>query len=642
MDWIVLAGAAAEAVSQVLVVVACGVILSRTGYLSQSAQKSISQVNLYFMTPCLLFTKIASTINWEQFKAFWPIPLFFVFFSAISWAVARIGSRLLGFSSDEEKFVTASILFSNTNSLPMALIQSLALSAAGSRLLRDEHDTKEQVAARGISYILFYAIFGNLVRWSYGFSLLVPATTNKENQLQHLESTSEGAVEQTTTGSRPELSSPLEGVLIDVDEPAESLSSPSHTTGAPGTSGSTLSEQVPGTAFEPYRDDTDEEQTDGEEGQEHESRPRLSLEHAPFFRSPQKSRKQLRRSTHMQPLSPPVVETSRSLPSVIPQQRRRQSQQHRRSTRSMLRKKASTVLSRVRQVLTPPLLTAVLALIIGLVPQLHQLIMSPESKIYAFIIHPLETCGAAAIPMILLCLGAQVVHFATSSSSLPSTTPSTGKPASVSPARPGQPVRRRSANTPSVFPHAHHASDSSSSSEDEGGEQEDQGWLRVQGYPSQSRRGNSYGQEGIASTRSYASSTATLFHIDQDHDHDDAAEWSGFMSASNGSLKGHRFKRATPVAFALFARMVVVPLICLPAIIFHPATLSPVLTMDPTFSLTLVLLVAAPTAINMIQLCQIKGFFEEEMAAVLFWSYCVLGVPCVLGWSLVGLWVAGR
>lgn len=100
------------------------------------------------MTPCLLFTKIASTINWTQFKAFWPIPAFYVLFSTISWIVAKVGSRLLRFSKDEEKFVIASVLFSNTNSLPMALLQSLAFSAAGDRLLRDEFDTKADVAAR--------------------------------------------------------------------------------------------------------------------------------------------------------------------------------------------------------------------------------------------------------------------------------------------------------------------------------------------------------------------------------------------------------------------------------------------------------------------------------------------------------------
>lgn len=100
------------------------------------------------MTPCLLFTKIASTINWTQFKAFWPIPVFYLLFTTLSWVVARVGSRLFGFSKDEEKFVIASIVFSNTNSLPMALLQSLAFSAAGDRLLRDADDTREAVAAR--------------------------------------------------------------------------------------------------------------------------------------------------------------------------------------------------------------------------------------------------------------------------------------------------------------------------------------------------------------------------------------------------------------------------------------------------------------------------------------------------------------
>ncbi|KAF9576998.1 hypothetical protein BGW38_008094, partial [Lunasporangiospora selenospora] len=192
------------AVSQVLVIVACGILLSRAGYLSESAQKAISRVNLYFLTPCLLFTKIASTINWEQFKAYWPIPV-------TSWTVAKLGSRLFRFSKDEEKFVTASILFSNTNSLPMALLQSLAFSAAGDRLLRDETDTRQNVAARGISYILFYAIFGNLVRWSYGFSLLVPKDKDQ-------------------TQSAAQSPQPLQSVLINIDShPSLDTGSSSHT-----------------------------------------------------------------------------------------------------------------------------------------------------------------------------------------------------------------------------------------------------------------------------------------------------------------------------------------------------------------------------------------------------------------------------
>ncbi|KAF9579870.1 hypothetical protein BGW38_003695 [Lunasporangiospora selenospora] len=108
------------------------------------------------------------------------------------------------------------------------------------------------------------------------------------------------------------------------------------------------------------------------------------------------------------------------------------------------------------------------------------------------------------------------------------------------------------------------------------------------------------------------------------------------------SAHGHRFGCVTPISFILVSRMLLVPLICMPAILFHPETLSPILTTDPTFPLALVLINAAPTAINLAQLCQVKGFFEKPMAKVLFWSYCVFGIPSVLGWSLIGLWAAGR
>lgn len=110
------------------------------------------------MTPCLLFTKTVVTIDWEQLKAFWLIPVFFSLFTVVSWLVAKVGSRWLRFSRDETKFVIAAVLFSNTNSLPMALIQSLVMSAAGSRLLRDEHDTPEQATARYGLYVIYTSV----------------------------------------------------------------------------------------------------------------------------------------------------------------------------------------------------------------------------------------------------------------------------------------------------------------------------------------------------------------------------------------------------------------------------------------------------------------------------------------------------
>lgn len=564
------------------------------------------------MTPCLLFTKIASTITWAQFIAFWPIPVFFLFFSLTSWGIAKYGSRFLRFNKDEEKFVIASVLFSNTNSLPMALVQSLALSAAGTRLLRDEFDTQEQAAARGISYILFYAIFGNLVRWSYGFSLLVPKDP---------EPSAVPVIEPPPTVHR---APSLPNVLINVDGPSGSRMTYPTIDTAPSSPRTLQGDHD--NNYPEYMGDDDNDTDDQD--------PRTRRNSAAtLFRSPKKVIQQ--RSTNLQPISP--VQSPHGFSARFTPRRKRSKG----STRKMLRQKATTAIERIRQVLTPPLFTALLALVIGLVPALHQLIMGADSKFYAYVIRPIEGCGAAAIPMILLCLGAQVVHLA-----------STNSTSSPDPTRPALP-RRRSANVASVFPHANATSDSSSSEDDE---HEDSGWLRISSHGS--RKSQIQAQDSTRASLSHASSSTTLYLYNIDQASDDelppppaAASTQRTLpipSADNGLaesglyLMGHRYKKVTPVAFTLFARMLLVPLICLPAILFHPSSMSPILTMDPTFKLTLMLIAAAPTAINMTQLCQIKGFFETEMAQVLFWSYCVLGIPCVLGWSLVGLWAAAR
>ncbi|KAG0099663.1 hypothetical protein BGZ93_006471 [Podila epicladia] len=594
MDWFVLAGAAAEAVSQVLVVVACGVILSKTGYLSQTAQKSISKVNLYFMTPCLLFTKIASTINWTQFKAFWPIPAFYVFFSSISWGVAKVGSRLLGFSKDEEKFVIASVLFSNTNSLPMALLQSLAFSAAGTRLLRDENDTKIEVAARGISYILFYAIFGNLVRWSYGFSLLVPQDEQVENQ------------EEEPVLYQPQ-PLPAQSILINVDGPSSRRSDASTLT-------------IPSI----YRSETERDDM---------ATPKPNTYQPTFIPNPQPIDQN---SLHPLSLTSSTLNPGRSM-----------AHSPNGSTRSFLYQKTTSAFDRVRQVLTPPLLTALVALVIGLVPTLHHLFMSPDSTVYRFLVRPVEDCGASAIPMILLCLGAQVVNFAEASKA------DALKPEVQTQAKSKMPAT--DAFTPQTGLGIY-----TTTSRDESSGDEETSTDGLAPMP--------YGK-GIATLASNASSSATLLHFSNTDANGSQHRRGEGSSRSHQTVVGHtrydddgsddealpllpssvlkdgphyRIRWMTPIPFILFSRMVLVPVISLPAILYHPETLSPILTMDPTFSLALVLIAAAPTAINMIQVCQIKGFFEHEMAAVLFWSYCVFGIPCVLAWSLVGLWAAGR
>ncbi|ORZ06492.1 auxin efflux carrier [Absidia repens] len=164
--------ASVQAILQVMTVVICGLIFAKAGYFPMDKQKWLSKLNLMYFTPCLLFSNVASIISFDKLLAYWPIPVFYYTYSLVFYAITQLATRLGGLPRQQRRFVLACVMFQNTNSLPLAIISSLAVSEAASLLFWHADDTPDEVAARGISYTLFFAIFGNLLRWSYGYRLL--------------------------------------------------------------------------------------------------------------------------------------------------------------------------------------------------------------------------------------------------------------------------------------------------------------------------------------------------------------------------------------------------------------------------------------------------------------------------------------
>ncbi|CAO3601362.1 unnamed protein product [Absidia cylindrospora] len=161
-----------QAILQVMTVVTCGLIFAKAGYFPMDKQKWLSKLNLMYFTPCLLFSNVASIISFDKLLAYWPIPVFYYTYSLAFYAITQLATHLGGLPTQQRRFVLACVMFQNTNSLPLAIISSLAVSEAASLLFWQADDTPDKVAARGISYTLFFAIFGNLLRWSYGYRLL--------------------------------------------------------------------------------------------------------------------------------------------------------------------------------------------------------------------------------------------------------------------------------------------------------------------------------------------------------------------------------------------------------------------------------------------------------------------------------------
>ncbi|KAI1761512.1 auxin efflux carrier [Hypoxylon sp. FL1150] len=79
-------------------------------------------------------------------------------------------------------------VFGNSNSLPISLVISLSQTLKGLHWDRIPGDNDDEVAARGILYLLIFQQLGQLVRWSWGYHvLLAPKSRYEEYQNETVE-----------------------------------------------------------------------------------------------------------------------------------------------------------------------------------------------------------------------------------------------------------------------------------------------------------------------------------------------------------------------------------------------------------------------------------------------------------------------
>lgn len=159
--------------------------------------------------------------------------------------------------------------------------------------------------------------------------------------------------------------------------------------------------------------------------------------------------------------------------------------------------------------MSPPLYAALLALVVGLFPPLKHLMYDRDSFFYASITKAIESCGKASVPIVLICLGAQL--------------------------------------------------------------------------------------KSIRDTQQ-----------------------------NNTTPRSN-----TPISISIFIRMFLTPLCVLPIVFAFTVFGSrwSELATDPMFIVSMIVVGCTPTAINLSQITQVSGAFEEEMLNVLFWSYGVICIP---------------
>lgn len=179
-----LAGLVSEAVLEVVFVALPGFLVAYTGMFDASSQKFVAELNTMVFTPCLIFTKLASQLNADKLADLAVIPFIFVLQTVVSYICAQVMARAWGFKNKkmQKNFILAMGVFGNSNSLPISLVISLSKTIQGLHWDKVPGDNDNEVAARGILYLLIFQQLGQLLRWTWGYSVLLkPASAYEED-----------------------------------------------------------------------------------------------------------------------------------------------------------------------------------------------------------------------------------------------------------------------------------------------------------------------------------------------------------------------------------------------------------------------------------------------------------------------------
>lgn len=123
---------------------------------------------------------MAFSLSPSKLKELHVIPVGFVLITSASALSAYLLGGLVGLNKRQRNFAIACGAFPNSNSLPIALMQSLVATVP--HLKWTAHDTKETMLGRSLTYLVVYSTLGQILRWSWGVRLLAAADESEDNR----------------------------------------------------------------------------------------------------------------------------------------------------------------------------------------------------------------------------------------------------------------------------------------------------------------------------------------------------------------------------------------------------------------------------------------------------------------------------
>ncbi|KAK0944286.1 hypothetical protein LTR29_004200 [Friedmanniomyces endolithicus] len=432
-DFLHLAGLVCEAVLEVVFVALPGFLVAYTGMFDANSQKLVAELNTMVFTPCLIFSKLASQLNADKLADLVVIPFIFAAQTLVSWVAAMAMARVFGFAQKKRQrnFILAMGVFGNSNSLPISLVLSLSKTISGLHWSKVPGDNDNEVAARGILYLLIFQQLGQLLRWTWGYSVLLkPAAAFEEDE--RLEGTEAHRIREE--GRYRDDPDEEPDNLLDVVPNGKSHKSPDSgfSSGSISSASSIMEEDLPEIipstplngniiAHEPRHlaspsSSSQQRPPNGPLGDRSrstnhitqfpsystDSRPKLTTSEAasgwkaPLYRLRNRALHFSHRTTSA--LSTLSNNTFRRLPHPI------------QKTLSTIHYYLSTIARGIWRQMNPPLWAMLAALIVASIPSLQHLFFDPGTLVNNSVSRAITQTGGVAVPLILVVLGANLAR----------------------------------------------------------------------------------------------------------------------------------------------------------------------------------------------------------------------------------------
>ncbi|KAI5464128.1 auxin efflux carrier [Mariannaea sp. PMI_226] len=394
-----------EAVLEVVCVSVPGYIVARLGHFDADKQKFLANLNVMLFTPCLIFTKLASQLTAEKLSDLAIIPVIFIIQTIVSWGVSVIVGKLFGFSRRSANFVTAMGVFGNSNSLPISLVLSLSQTIKGLHWDRIPMDNDDEVGARGILYLLIFQQLGQLVRWSWGYHVLLAP---KEKYSEYREEIAEEGQSRFEDGDEHETQALIGAADDDTDSDDDQLTIDSQEFDPAGRTpiahASRISLAVSDDNikhFLKHRDTGSSSATpvnDSDDEGEILSFPRIrSLDGTQCSEGFPSSMK-AKMSGWKNAISDALVRQYENSPRPV------------QKSLSFLKKVGTKINNFLWEFMNPPLWAMLIAILVASIPALQQLFFEEGSFVQNSVTNAIRSSGNVAVPLILVVLGANLAR----------------------------------------------------------------------------------------------------------------------------------------------------------------------------------------------------------------------------------------